>query len=204
MNNKPKNPTRDPLVLIPKASASDLRGRQSVRVAFKLTPNCIEAMNILGSHLRLKPKSLFDHMVQDRKTLEAVAAEAREPQSDTTPRVAKTYVISRDAAVVLDEVARTLKLPRDILVETSVQHLKPLIQKEQVRHGARKNLLAKMEGHLKSGRKLRDEMVGELGRHDPMCDRMQFVMEAYERAFAGIAAFIKKGENIEGFDPQDV
>jgi len=204
VSKKPKHPTNDLIALIPKASASDLRGRQSIRVAFKLTPNCIEAMNILGSHLRLKPKSLFDHMVQERRTLEAVATKARETHSDTTPRVAKTYVISRDAALVLDEVARDLDIPRDVLVETSVQHLMPLIQKEQVRHGARKDLLAKMERHVISGRKLRDEMVRELGRHDPMCDRMQFVMDAYERAFAGIADFIKKGKNIEAFDTNDI
>lgn len=200
MSKKAPPPTPEPVSPIPKTSASDLRGRQSIRVAFKLTPNCIEAMNILGSHLRLKPKSLFDHMVQERQTLEAIAAKARGTENDTASRVAKTYVISRDAALALDEVARTYKLPRDLLVESSVQHLMPLIQKEQVRHAARKDLLAKMERHVESGRKLRDEMLRELGRQDPMYDRMQFVMEAYERAFAGIAAFIKKGRNIEDFD----
>jgi hypothetical protein len=192
----------DPLSLIPKASASDLRGRQSVRVAFKLTPNCIEAMNILGAHLRLKPKSLFDHMVQERKTLETIAAKASATAPDDAPRVAKTYVISRDAALVLDEVARALNLSRDAIVETSVQHLMPLIQKEQVRHSGRKNLLARMERHLGDGRELLAVMVTELGRNDPMCDKMRHVMGAYERAFAAISDFIKKGENIEGFDTE--
>lgn len=202
MSKKSKSRTIDTLSLIPKASASELRGRQSIRVAFKLTPNCIEAINILGSHLRLKPKSLFDHMVQERQTLEAIAAQARETQTEEEKRVAKTYVISRDAVLVLDAVARALNIPRDILVETSVQHLMPLIQKEQTRHSARKNLLAKMERHLQIGRKLRDEMKQDLGRNDPMSEKMKQVMDTYERAFAGIAEFIKKGENIEGFDTE--
>ena len=202
MSKKSKPRSIDPLSLIPKASASGLRGRQSIRVAFKLTPNCIAAINILGSHLRLKPKSLFDHMVQERQTLEAIAAQAPETQTEEEKRVAKTYVISRDAVLVLDAVARDLNIPRDILVETSVRHLMPLIQKEQARHSARKNLLAKMERHLQTGRKLRDEMRQDLGRNDPMSEKMKQVMETYERAFAGIAEFIKKGENIEGFNTE--
>ena len=199
MSKKTKTPPIDPLSLIPKASATDLRGRQSIRVTFKLTPGCIRAMNILGAHLRLKPKSLFDHMVRERKTLEAIAAQVDAVPTNKTPRATKTYVISRDAALILDEVARARGLSRDLLVESSVQHLMPLIQREQVRHNARKILLARMERHLKEGRKMYADMEGELGANDPMCDRMQHVMGAYERAFAVMAAFIKKGENIEGF-----
>ena len=202
MSEKTKPSAIDPLALIPKASATDLRGRQSIRVAFKLTPNCIEAMNILGAHLRLKPKSLFDHMVQEPKTLEAIAAQANSVRTDDSPRVTKTYVISRDAALALDETARSLELSRDLLVEISVHHLMPLIQKEQVRHSARKILLSKMENHLKDGRKMCVDMERELGPNDPMCDRMNHVMGAYERAFAAMAEFIKKGENIEGFETE--
>jgi hypothetical protein len=202
VSKKSKSQPLDPLSLIPKASAADLRGRQSIRVAFKLTPACIEAVNILGSHLRLKPKSLFDHMVQERQTLEAVAAQARLTNGDDARRIAKTYVISRDAALVLDEVARRLKLPRDVVVETSVQHLMPLIQKEQARHSARKILLARMERHLKDGRRMCADMEKDLGPNDPMCDKMQHVMGAYERAFAAMAEFIKRGANIEGFETE--
>jgi hypothetical protein len=199
MSKKTKTPYLDPLSLIPKASATDLRGRQSIRVAFKLTPSCIRAMNILGAHLRVKPKSLFDHLVRDRKTLEAMAAQADAAPTNETPRTTKTYVISREAALILDEVARDRELSRDLLVESSVQLLMPLIQKEQVRHSARKTLLARMEHHLREGRKMCADMEKELGVNDPMCDKMQHVMGAYERAFAAMAKFIKRGENIEGF-----
>jgi len=202
VSKKTKTPPIDPHARIPKASATDLRGRQSIRAAFKLTPNCIEAMNILGAHLRLKPKSLFDHMVQDRKTLEAIAAQARGKHQDDAPRVTKTYVISRDAALALDDVARDVKVSRDLLVETSVQHLMPLIQKEQVRHSARKIMLSRMERHFKEGLKIREEMAKELGPNDPMCDKMSQVMGTYERAFAAMAEFIKRGESIEGFETE--
>ena len=139
-------------------------------------------------------------MVQERQTLEAMADQARPASSSAWPsRMTKTYVISRDAALVLDEVARDRNLSRDQLVESSVQHLMPLIQKEQVRHSARKILLARMERHLMDGRKMRADMEKELGANDPMCDRMNHVMGTYERAFEAMAEFIRKGENIEGF-----
>jgi hypothetical protein len=185
---------------IPKARAADLRGRQSVRVSFKLSPSCIDAITILGSHLRLKPKSLFDHIVQKREILEAVATTIQNDSAVDLPRLVKAYVISRDAVLVLDDVARESNVPRDALVEASVMHLMPLIQKEQARHHARKALLLKMERHLKSGRKLFDEMSGELGGNDPMCEQMKNVMGSYERAFASMTAFVGKGKNIEDFD----
>jgi len=185
---------------IPEASATLLRRRQSIRVSFKLTIKCIEAMNILGSHLRLKPKSLFDHMVQEPETLKAIATRARGRNDDHQPQLAKTYVISRDAAEMLDAVASAYKVSRDALVETSVAHLMPLIQKEQVRHTSRKNLVLRMERHLKNGRKLLDDMLDDLGENDPMYDKMKNVMAVYERAFASLSVFIQKGENIEDFE----
>ena len=184
---------------IPRASATLLRRRQSTRVSFRLTTKCIEAMNILGSHLRLKPKSLFDHMVQESEILDAIANKAKGLNLDDQPRQAKTYVISRDAVELLDEVARSRKISRDALVEASVQHLMPLIEKEQVRHTSRKSLVSRMERHLKSGRQLLDDMVEDLGENDPMSDKMKNVMAAYERAFSSISAFIDRGENIEDF-----
>jgi hypothetical protein len=114
--------------------------------------------------------------------------------------VAKTYVISRDAAEILDQVARARQIPRDALVEASVQHLMPLIEKEQVRHEARKSLLSKMERHVKSGRRLLETMTADLGPNDPMSDKMQQVMGVYERAYSAMTDFIRKGENIEDFN----
>jgi uncharacterized protein (UPF0297 family) len=139
-------------------------------------------------------------MVQKRDVLEAVAATVKTDSAEDTPRQVKAYVISRDAVLVLDDVAQIRKVPRDALVEASVMRLMPLIQKEQTRHHARKALLLRMERHLKSGRKLFDEMRADLGPNDPMYDQMQNVMGAYERAFAAMAAFVGKGKNIEGFD----
>lgn len=97
------------------------------------------------------------------------------------------------------EVARSRQVSRDALVEASVQHLMPLIEKEQGRHTSHKSLVSRMGRHLKSGRRLLDDMVADLGDSDPMSDKMKNVMAAYERAFSSISVFIQKGENIENF-----
>jgi hypothetical protein len=185
---------------IPRATAADLRGRQSVRVSFKLTPRCIDAINILGQHLQLMPKSLFDHLVQEHDTLEAIAAKTKEVDLADGRRTTKTYVISRDAGQILRVIARRFKVPRDDLVEASIRHLMPLIEREQVRHDSRKGLAKKMEAHLEKARNLLDEMVADLGDGDPMCDGMKNVITHYEREFSAIAEFIKKGETIEHFE----
>jgi hypothetical protein len=141
-------------------------------------------------------------MVQEPETLAVIAARAKELDLQARPRATKTYVISRDAAEVLDEIARSRAVVRDAIVEASVEHLMPLIQKEQIRHASRKDLAVKMERHLNEGRTLLEDMIKHLGEQDTMCDQMRSVMTSYERAFATLAAFIRKGENIEGFNPE--
>ena len=184
---------------IPKASASELRGRQSIRATFKLSSRCVDAIQILGSHLRLKPKSLFDHLVQENTTLETIASEIINSPADNTSKIAKTYVISRDDAEILDTVAAKRKISRDDLVEISIGHLIPLIQKEQVRHESRKMLLKKMEDGLYREKRLLQEMISGLGESDPMCSRMQNAVSSYEKMVLEMAEFIKKGKSIEKF-----
>jgi hypothetical protein len=48
-----------------KASAMDLRGRQSVWATFRLSEDCIDAISILAVQLGIKQKSVFDHLMED-------------------------------------------------------------------------------------------------------------------------------------------
>ena len=197
-----KNPSanKKTVLTIPKASASDLIGRQSVRASFRLTPKCIDAIAILGQHLQLMPKSLFDHLVQERETLEAIATKTKASNPSDEPRTAKTFVISRDAGEVLGQIARRWKISRDLLVEASIRHLMPLIEREQVRHSLRKGLIKKMREHLDRGNVLFEEIKAALGDSDPMCGGMKNVLASYAREFSTISACIEKGEAIEHFE----
>ena len=66
-----------PEVKLPGASPAALRGKQSIRATFRLTANCINAINIVATQLGIKQKSLFDHLIEDPVILAAIASEQR-------------------------------------------------------------------------------------------------------------------------------
>ena len=68
-------------------SSSDLRGRQSVRATFKLTEMAINAVNIVSTHLGIKQKSLFDHLIDDSQSLDVIAKEVRSDVFNELDRV---------------------------------------------------------------------------------------------------------------------
>ena len=55
-----------------RAVTSGLKGKQSVRATFRLSGGCIEAISIVANQMGIKQKSLFDHLVEDIKTLESL------------------------------------------------------------------------------------------------------------------------------------
>jgi CRISPR/Cas system CSM-associated protein Csm2 small subunit len=181
-----------------------LKGRQSVRATFKLTNDCIEAISIVAGQLGIKQKSLFDHLFQDTDTLSAIARKFRNARLQTTNRIQKTYVISRNALVSLEDISKHFNAPRDVLIEFSVQRLMPIIANERQRHSKRKELFDKIQQHLETGRKLLKETYAELGEEDPMTDRLSAAMGTYESAFKQMAALVERGKIIEEFEPSSL
>lgn len=181
---------------------AELRGRQSVRATFKLTDHCIEAISIVAAQLGIKQKSLFDHLFQDTEGLSSIARRFRDARLQASNRIQKTYVISRNALLSLEDIAKSFNAPRDVLIEYSVQRLLPIIAKERKRHAKRKALFKNIQRHLEAGRKLLQETYAELGEDDPLTDRMAAAMGVYESAFKHMEAFIEKSKSIEGFEPE--
>ena len=105
----------------------DLRGRQSVRATFKLTSDCIEAISIVAAQMGIKQKSLFDHLFQDTDALSTIAQKYSNARLQSVNRVQKTFVMSRNSLLSLEDVARHFNAPRDVLIEISVQRLLPII-----------------------------------------------------------------------------
>jgi hypothetical protein len=183
---------------------TELRGRQSVRATFKLTDNCIEAISIVAAQLGIKQKSLFDHLFQDTQSLSSIARKFRDARLQAANRVQKTYVISRNALLSLEDIAKSFNAPRDVLIEYSVQRLLPIIAKERERHTKRKALFRNIQRHFDAGRKLLQETYAELGEDDPLTDRMAAAMGVYESAFRHMEAFIEKSKSIEAFEPAKI
>ena len=108
---------------LPLPSSLDLRGRQSVRATFKLSARAIDAISIVAVHLGIKQKSLFDHLIDDIRSLNIIAREIEKDRFDQLNRVQKTYVLSRSTLSSLEETSRKYNAPRDALVEYSIERL---------------------------------------------------------------------------------
>ncbi len=185
-------------------TSSGLRGRQSVRATFKLTSGCIEAISIVAAQLGIKQKSLFDHLVQDSDSLNAIAKEVQNARVRPGNRVQKTYVISRRSLFLLDEISRAFNAPRDALVEFSVRRLLPVIDNEQKKYEMRKAASSDIFRHLDKGKQLLDQMIDQLGEDDPVVSKLSSVMDTYAGAAKAIATFLERTRGIEDFDPKDL
>jgi hypothetical protein len=183
---------------------ADLRGRQSVRATFKLTNICIEAISIVAGQLGIKQKSLFDHLFQDTETLRAIARKLKNSGPQPSNRVQKTYVLSRNALLSLEDIARNFNAPRDILIEYSIQRLMPVIANERKRHAQRKAIFQQAQQHLEAGRRLLKNAYAELGEEDPLTERLTAAIGVFESAYKQMAAFIEKTKDIENFEPGEL
>jgi hypothetical protein len=185
--------------IAPQPTPTDLRGRQSVRATFKLSAKAIEAMSIVAVHLGIKQKSLFDHLIEDVKSLKLIAREVESERFNTISRIQKTFVISRKTLSCLDETSRRYNAPRDALVEYSIQRLMPVIAREREKHRRRKEILNDIEANLDKGLQILRKSKKLLGEDDPVFIRLESAMKNLVNTQRDITTFIEKGKIIEEF-----
>lgn len=178
--------------------STDLKGRQSVRTTFKLSPRCIEALSLLAAQLGIKQKSLFDHLIDDTQTLKAIARDFDAPEAGTK-RIPKTYVISRRTLESLDRVAKHYQTPRDILVEFSIERIMPLIQDERRKHEKRKKLMKDLDELLENSRSLLSKADITLDGDDPVLENIFRIVQAISQGCAAIDTIVEKGQKLEEF-----
>jgi len=184
---------------LPLPSSTDLRGRQSIRATFKLSPMAIDALSIVAVHLGIKQKSLFDHLIEDIGTLTRIAEDIESEVFRQLDRTQKTFVISRRTLACLEEISRQFNAPRDALVEYSIQRLLPVIATEREKHTKRKEILEKINSFLSQGRMLLATIKTELGEDDPVHAKFEAAIHACEAAHSSITAYVDKGKIIEDF-----
>ena len=177
---------------------ADLKGRQSVRTTFKLSPRCIDALSLLAAQLGIKQKSLFDHLIDDTRTLKAIARDFDAPEASPN-RIPKTYVISRRTLESLEEISKHYQTPRDILVEFSIERIMPLIKEERRKHENRKKLMKSLDELLKSSRSLLEEADKTLDRDDPVLEHVFRIGQAISQGYAAIDTIVEKGQKLEEF-----
>jgi len=185
--------------MVSETYSADLRGRQSVRTTFKLPPRCIDALSLLAGQLGIKQKSIFDHLVDDTRTLQALAREIEKREAVAENRVAKTYVISRKTLENLEQVCKRYQTPRDALVEFSIERIMPLIQEEKQKHQNRKKLHKKLDQFLKDSRDLLEEADQLLDRDDPVFEQIYQMARAVQSGNDEINDTIDKGRRLDEF-----
>ena len=178
--------------------SADLKGRQSVRTTFKLSPRSIDALSLLAAQLGIKQKSLFDHLIDDTQTLKAIARDVESPEMRAN-RVPKTYVISRRTLESLDEISRHYQTPRDILVEFSIERIMPLIKEERKKHENRKKLMNSVDGLLENSRSLLQEADKMLDHDDPVLEKVFQICRTINQGCAEINTIVEKGQKLEEF-----
>ena len=180
-------------------SADALRGRQSVRATFRLSSQVISLLSVAANQLGLKQKSLFDQLVEDREVLERLAQAAGPYPAVGEQRQQKTYVVSRNALLSLEYVAKACGLPRDLLVELAIQRLLPVLSSEQERQKKRRAILTEMETFLGHGQTLWAKTEQLLGDGDATTRQLAVVLMHCERAVNDLRQVVDQGKEIEEY-----
>ncbi len=186
-------------VMLTESYSADLRGRQSVRTTFKLTPRSIDALSLLAGQLGIKQKSIFDHLVDDTGTLQALARELENRDSIDQERVPKTYVISRKTLENLEQVCKRYQAPRDALVEFSIERIMPLLKEEKKKHLNRQKLQQKLDTFLAHSRELLEDADKVLERDDPVFEQVYQMARSAQSGYDEISQIIDKGRRLEDF-----
>lgn len=90
-------------------------------------------------------------------------------------------------------------LPRDALVEYSIQRLLPVITREREKHRRRKEILRDMNENMENGLRILQKSKTLLGEDDPFFLRWESAMKTLVNTQRDIEAFIEKGKIIEDF-----
>ena len=196
MRNKKKSVE---FVMLSETYSADLRGRQSVRTTFKLSPRSIDALSLLAGQLGIKQKSIFDHLVDDTRALQALAQDIEKRAEIERERVAKTYVISRKTLENLEQVCKRYQAPRDALVEFCIERIMPLIKEEKTKHLNRQKLQSKLDQFLAQSRELLENADQLLDRDDPVFEQVYQMARTTQSGCDEINQIIDKGKRLEDF-----
>ena len=178
-------------------SLDDLRMKQSVRTTFKLPEEAINLLSIIAGQLGIKQKTLLDQLTEDSGLLIKLAKEVDQKNRGNETRQAKTFVISRNSLQSINDVAKKQNIPRDILVEVSINQLLPIIEKELERHIKRKQILEDMKKFSRHEEVLRDQAREVLGEDDDLFKMIDSHVQRTKDNITTASMLIKKGMPME-------
>ncbi len=187
----------DTTVSFSNLSADTLRGKQSVRVTFRLPAQIIALLSLTANQLGLQQKSLFDQLVEDKDILDKVAEEGQNYVSSHKERIQKTYVISRDSLAALKNIAKEYKIPRDLLVELSINRLRPVMDAERKKQRKWESLQTDLDDLMQHGQLTLKKAAKLLPEEDPLLQKTKELMTGLEKGYNEIFELIKKGKQVK-------
>jgi hypothetical protein len=177
-------------------NATQLRGKQSVRATFRLSDQMIDLLKVAATHLEVQQKSLIDELVQNRETLDRVANEAKEIEQESKERRQKTFVLSRNALALLDDISEKHALSRDQLVELCISRLIPFVDAEQEKHKQRRLLIKEVNQFLENGKSLLEKADSLLGTDDRFRVKLEKIVNYNERNIKELREYVKEKQTL--------
>lgn len=197
---------------IMKAVKGDIADKVS-RTTFRITQEANEALDWLTEHYGSTLKSLIDILCVsipgDRSTelggntfLSSVVKHAKDTDFKKLNRsVRRTMVVSHKSLKVLNDVAKSAQIPRDILVDKGVLLLKGVVEfgkeEEKKKHQKAFELF---DEFYDSARKFEYTLLEMLSDDDPIIQRYGYIMVYLDNLYLAMKAEIEKGEPI---DPEE-
>ena len=177
-------------------SAKQLKGKQSVRATFRLSDQMIDLLKVAANHLEVQQKSLIDELVQNRETLDQIAGESQDVSQTVQERRQKTFVLSRNALNLLDDISDKYNLSRDYLVELCIGRLIPFVDAEQEKHEQRRKLIKDVDHYLDEGIKLLDKADSMLEKDDRFRVKLENIIKYTERNVHELRKFVKERKTL--------
>ena len=177
-------------------SAKQLKGKQSVRATFRLSDQMIDLLKVAANHLEVQQKSLIDELVQSRETLDQIASESQDVSQTVQERRQKTFVLSRNALNLLDDISNKYNLSRDYLVELCIGRLIPFVDAEQEKHEQRRQLIKDVDRYFDEGIKLLDKADSMLEKDDRFRVKLENIINYTERNVHELRKFVKERKTL--------
>ncbi len=178
-------------------TADFLKEKQSVRATFRLPVQVIKIVSIAASQLGIKQKTLIDQLVEDHEILTQLAREALKFEPTDDERQQKTYVLSRKSLHALEKVSGEFCLPRDVLIEISVNRLLPIIHAEKNKLAKRIKMLADLEAFQREGEALLKKALHSLGSEDPAVQQLAEMLKLGDKNIEHTRHLIEQGRIVE-------
>lgn len=178
-------------------TVNDLLGKQSVRATFRLPQQVIDLLTVISGQLGIKQKSLFDQLIEDASVLGKVAEEAQDYAAEKKGVRQKTFVISRNSLLSLNDIAKRQQIPRDLLVEISIKRLLPVIETELKKHKKRKELLEEMKEYLRKGKELQKKTGAILGKDDFVYKMIENQVSLAQKNVSTLSSIVTRGMPME-------